>query len=86
MRRFNAADHPVAFHKQEFGKPPKKIAAAHGPAPDLEDAFDIDDDEAAVEEEKEQLSDVDDIGKDKLIKQAKAKSAPKPKAATKAKK
>ncbi|EJD42440.1 DNA replication factor C, large subunit [Auricularia subglabra TFB-10046 SS5] len=40
-KKYNANDHPVAFHKQEFGKAPKKIAAAHGPAPDLEDAFDV---------------------------------------------
>jgi len=39
--RYNSGDHPIAFHKQEFGKPPKKISAAEGPAPDIEDAFDV---------------------------------------------
>lgn len=39
--RYNSRDHPVAFHKAEaLGKVPKKIAAA-GPAPDLEEAFDV---------------------------------------------
>ncbi|KZV87272.1 DNA replication factor C, large subunit [Exidia glandulosa HHB12029] len=84
-KAYNGSDHPVAFHKQDFGKAPKKIAAAHGPAPDLEDVFDVDDDEAAVQEEKEQVSDDDDVGKDKLIKQSKVKGAAKAKA-TKAKK
>lgn len=40
-RRYNANEHPIAFHKAvELGKAPKKIAAA-GPAPDLEEAFDV---------------------------------------------
>ena len=38
--RYNATDHPVAFHKaQDFGKAPKKIA--NDAAPDLEDVFDV---------------------------------------------
>lgn len=41
VHRYNSRDHPVAFHKAELlGKAPKKIAAA-GPAPDLEEAFDV---------------------------------------------
>ena len=40
-RRYNTREHPVAFHKAEaLGKAPKKLAAA-GPAPDLEEAFDV---------------------------------------------
>ena len=38
--RYNSTEHPIAFHKaQEFGKMPKKLAG--GPAPDLEDVFDV---------------------------------------------
>lgn len=41
LRRYNAQDHPIAFHKaQDLGKVPKKIAAA-GPAPDLEEAYEV---------------------------------------------
>ncbi|EKM58972.1 uncharacterized protein PHACADRAFT_157248 [Phanerochaete carnosa HHB-10118-sp] len=37
-RKYNAADHPIAFHKAtDLGKVPKKLAA-QGPAPDLEEA------------------------------------------------
>lgn len=33
-------DHPIAFHKAtDLGKAPKKLAG--GPAPDLEDVFDV---------------------------------------------
>ena len=39
-RRYYAGEHPVPFHKaQEFGKAPKKLSG--GPAPDLEDVFDV---------------------------------------------
>ena len=38
--RYNSMEHPVPFHKaQELGKPTKKLAG--GPAPDLEDVFDV---------------------------------------------
>ena len=40
MFRYNSTEHPVPFHKaQELGKPTKKLAG--GPAPDLEDVFDV---------------------------------------------
>ena len=40
-KKYNSRDHPIAFHKAEaLGKAPKKLAAA-GPAPDLEEAFDV---------------------------------------------
>ncbi|KAL5512207.1 hypothetical protein ACEPAG_3492 [Sanghuangporus baumii] len=66
-RKYNSTEHPVPFHKaQEFGKVPKKIVAE--PAPDLEEAFDLDDD---VDEEPEQKDEEDeDISKDSLIKTA----------------
>jgi replication factor C subunit 1 len=39
-RKYNTRDHPIPFHKaQDLGKVPKKLAA--GPAPDLEEAFDV---------------------------------------------
>lgn len=39
-RKYNARDHPIPFHKaQDLGKAPKKLAG--GPAPDLEEAFDV---------------------------------------------
>lgn len=39
-RRYNSQDHPIPFHKaQDLGKVPKKLAG--GPAPDLEEAFDV---------------------------------------------
>jgi hypothetical protein len=41
FRRYNSKDHPIAFHKAvDLGRAPKKIAAA-GPAPDLEEAFEV---------------------------------------------
>ncbi|KAL7281894.1 hypothetical protein ACG7TL_003360 [Trametes sanguinea] len=72
-KKYNARDHPVAFHKaQDLGKVPKKLAAA-GPAPDLEEAFDVDDE--IVEEEEEEKGDASDEAPehDSLIKVAKQK-------------
>ncbi|RDX48557.1 DNA replication factor C, large subunit [Lentinus brumalis] len=70
-KKYNSRDHPVAFHKAEaLGKAPKKIAAA-GPAPDLEEAFDVDD-EVPDEEEKEEAD--DNIENDSLIKASKGKA------------
>jgi hypothetical protein len=41
MCRYNAKEHPIPFHKAaDLGKAPKKLAGA-GPAPDLEDAFEV---------------------------------------------
>jgi replication factor C subunit 1 len=40
-RKYNQAEHPIPFYKaQELGKAPKKIANA-GPAPDIEDAYEV---------------------------------------------
>lgn len=39
--RYNAKEHPIAFHKaDDLGKAPKKLAAS-GPAPDLEEAYEV---------------------------------------------
>ncbi|KAI0709836.1 DNA replication factor C, large subunit [Earliella scabrosa] len=73
-KKYNSRDHPVAFHKAEaLGKAPKKISAA-GPAPDLEEAFDVDDDVPEAEEEKEEVD--DDPEHDSLIKPSKPKGKP----------
>ncbi|OSD01923.1 DNA replication factor C, large subunit [Trametes coccinea BRFM310] len=72
-KKYNVRDHPVAFHKaQDLGKVPKKLASA-GPAPDLEEAFDVDDE--IVEEEEEEKGDASDEAPehDSLIKVAKQK-------------
>lgn len=40
--RYNASDHPIAFHRgQDLSGGPKKIVA--GAAPDIEDAFVVSD-------------------------------------------
>ncbi|KAI0640589.1 DNA replication factor C, large subunit [Trametes meyenii] len=71
-KKYNSRDHPIAFHKAEaLGKAPKKLAAA-GPAPDLEEAFDVDDEIADDEDEKNDASD-DSPENDSLIKAPKAK-------------
>ena len=87
----------MAFHKGSVFSKPKKIAAAHGPAPDLEDAFDVRrfvdsmncshatqlEDEDIEEEEADAQDEVDDdVDKDNLIVQkGKAKQAAKSKTA-----
>ena len=39
-KKYNSRDHPIPFHKaQDLGKVPKKLPG--GPAPDLEEAFDV---------------------------------------------
>ncbi|EJF60036.1 DNA replication factor C, large subunit [Dichomitus squalens LYAD-421 SS1] len=86
-RKYNSRDHPVAFHKAEaLGKAPKKLAAA-GPAPDLEEAFDVDDEVPEAEEDEKQETD-DDPERDSLIKAPKKgkAAAGKGKAPAKAKK
>lgn len=75
--RYNATEHPIAFHKaHDLGKAPKKLAA--GPAPDIEDAFEMEDDVADSDDEKPS-KDVDDIKGDKLIQAPKKKKVAKPK-------
>ncbi|KAG8986678.1 hypothetical protein FRB90_003852 [Tulasnella sp. 427] len=71
-RKYNTTDHPVAFHKATlFGTKAKTIAA--GPAPDVEDAYDVEDETLAVEAEENDDEDNEDISKDKLIKESKPK-------------
>ncbi|KAF7433765.1 hypothetical protein PC9H_005730 [Pleurotus ostreatus] len=76
-RKYNAAEHPIPFHKAfDLGKVPKKLAAS-GPAPDIEDAFDLDDEVAEASDDDKEDKSADDITKDKLVKVAKKKkSAP----------
>ncbi|KAG8963841.1 hypothetical protein FRC03_002525, partial [Tulasnella sp. 419] len=70
-KRYNLTDHPVAFHKATIFGNVKR--GAGGLAPDLEDVFDVDEEEEEVKDE----GDEEDLSKDKLIKQAKKKAAPK---------
>ncbi|KAI0254199.1 replication factor RFC1 C terminal domain-containing protein [Lactifluus subvellereus] len=70
-RKYNARDHPIPFHKaQDLGKAPKKLAG--GPAPDLEEAFDVDDAVEDADDEKKG-DDPDDIKHDRLIQEASGK-------------
>jgi len=72
-RKYNARDHPIPFHKaQDLGKVPKKLPG--GPAPDLEEAFDMDDAVDDADDEKK-ADDPDDIKHDRLIQQASGKKA-----------
>ncbi|KAI6117459.1 replication factor RFC1 C terminal domain-containing protein [Pisolithus croceorrhizus] len=66
-KRYNAGEHPIAFHKAvDLGKVPKKITG--GTVPDLEEAFELDDELADVSDEETKKSSEDqDIGSDKLI-------------------
>ncbi|KAG9048251.1 hypothetical protein FS837_000387 [Tulasnella sp. UAMH 9824] len=73
-RKYNSSDHPVAFHKATlFGTKAKAIAA--GPAPDVEDAYDVEDESLAVEADENDDEENEDISKDKLIKESKPKKA-----------
>ncbi|KAH9963263.1 DNA replication factor C large subunit [Russula dissimulans] len=86
-RKYNTRDHPIPFHKaQDLGRVPKKIAG--GPAPDLEEAFDVDDVVDDPDDEKK-VDDADDIKHDSLIQEAgagKKATATKGKGAAKGKK
>ncbi|KAJ2936442.1 hypothetical protein H1R20_g652, partial [Candolleomyces eurysporus] len=75
-RKYNAAEHPIPFHKAtDLGKAPKKLAGG-GPAPDIEDAFEVDDaPDDADDEAKNKDDDAEDVTKDSLIKMAKKKKA-----------
>ncbi|KII83418.1 hypothetical protein PLICRDRAFT_148179 [Plicaturopsis crispa FD-325 SS-3] len=81
-KKYNAQEHPIPFYKAEdLGKAPKKLAG--GPAPDLEDAFDVEEDVGDASDDEKASKKADDISNDKLIKAAKKK---KPAAAKKVKK
>ncbi|KAI6149861.1 replication factor RFC1 C terminal domain-containing protein [Pisolithus tinctorius] len=66
-KRYNAGEHPIAFHKAvDLGKAAKKISG--GAVPDLEEAFEMDDEPAdASDEETKKPSEDQDVGDDKLI-------------------
>ncbi|CAL1702003.1 unnamed protein product [Somion occarium] len=87
-RKYNAKEHPIAFHKAEdLGKAAKKIAAP-GPAPDLEEAVEVDEELEEASEESPKGDD-DDLSTDSLIKAPKkiqVAGGPKGKAKAKAKK
>ncbi|KAH8105438.1 DNA replication factor C large subunit [Cristinia sonorae] len=81
-RKYNSQSHPIAFHKAtDLGKLPQKLAGA--PAPDLEEAYDVDEEE---EEAPKKVIDEDDVTQDSMIKAAKkggaaakgSKAKPKP--------
>ncbi|KAG7089509.1 hypothetical protein E1B28_011187 [Marasmius oreades] len=67
-RKYNSMEHPIAFHKAQDFKAPKKLVADQ--TPDLEEAFDVDEVPEVSEEEK----DTDDVAKDKLIQTSKKKA------------
>ncbi|KAH7916645.1 replication factor RFC1 C terminal domain-containing protein [Hygrophoropsis aurantiaca] len=70
-KKYNASEHPIPFHKaQDLGKAPKKLAG--GPAPDLEEAFDLDEEVPDVSDDEKKPTD-DDLSGDKLIVKPKKK-------------
>ncbi|VDC01871.1 unnamed protein product [Peniophora sp. CBMAI 1063] len=85
-KKYNAREHPIPFHRaQDLGKAPKKIADA-GPAPDLEEAYDVDE-EVPDDDEDKKDADPDDVAFDSLVKdKSKKKAEAAAKAATKEKK
>lgn len=83
-KKYNSRDHPVPFHKgQDLGKLPKKLAAE--PAPDLEEAYD-NDDEIPDDDDDDKKKPLDELASDKLIKTRKPKASTAAKPSTKAKK
>ncbi|KAG6826349.1 hypothetical protein H0H92_000232 [Tricholoma furcatifolium] len=71
-RKYNSSEHPIPFHKgQDIGKP-KKLPG--GPLPDLEEAYDFDDDVVEDNSDTEDKAKPDDISGDKLIQTSKKKT------------
>jgi len=71
-KKYNASDHPIPFHKaQDLGKAPKKLGG--GPAPDIEDAYDLADEAPEPASDDDKKKSPDDVSNDKLIKAKKAK-------------
>ncbi|KAJ8591861.1 DNA replication factor C, large subunit [Rhizopogon salebrosus TDB-379] len=55
-KKYNSMDHPIPFHKAtDLGKVPKKLGG--GPAPDLEDVFDLDDEVDISDDENKKVKD-----------------------------
>ncbi|GJN92543.1 hypothetical protein Rhopal_005573-T1 [Rhodotorula paludigena] len=74
-RRYNAADHPIAYYKPEPGRAKAKKLAPAGDAPDLEEAF-VDEDLAEADADDDDGANSDassDPGKDRMIKAKKPK-------------
>jgi replication factor C subunit 1 len=69
--RYNAVEHPIPFHKATDLSKIKKLASQN--APDLEDAYEVDE-EIPPSDEEQDVED-DDISKDKLFKTKKGKAA-----------
>lgn len=72
-RKYNSSEHPIAYHKGDnLGKVPKRLGTV-GEKPDLEDAFDMDDDVAVSDDEdsKKGKGSGSDVENDKFIKAAK---------------
>ncbi|KAG1724915.1 replication factor RFC1 C terminal domain-containing protein [Suillus lakei] len=73
-KKYNSTDHPIPFHKaMDLGKVPKRLSG--GPAPDLEDVFDLDDEVVDVsDDEKKKIKDEDEVAADKLFQASKPKA------------
>ncbi|TXT05015.1 hypothetical protein VHUM_03835 [Vanrija humicola] len=73
-RAYNKADHPIAFHKGDMFAASKKKITNDGPAPDNDEVFEEDEAPPADDDEDAGADDdVNDLGKDKLIKAVKPK-------------
>ncbi|KAJ6583168.1 hypothetical protein B0H10DRAFT_2097712 [Mycena sp. CBHHK59/15] len=76
-KKYNSSEHPIPFYKaSDLGKVPRKLGG--GPAPDIEDVFDMDEAVEDVSEDEKASKGSDDISKDKLINAPKKKPAKKP--------
>ncbi|KAG2153508.1 purine nucleotide binding protein [Suillus bovinus] len=73
-KKYNSTEHPIPFHKAtDLGKVPKKLSG--GPAPDLEDVFDLDDEVVDVsDDEKKKVKDEDEVAADKLFQASKPRT------------
>ncbi|KAG2121607.1 replication factor RFC1 C terminal domain-containing protein [Suillus clintonianus] len=72
-KKYNSTDHPIPFHKAtDLGKVPKKLAG--GPAPDLEDVFDLDDEVVDASDDEKKVKDEDEVAADKLFQASKPKT------------
>lgn len=80
--RYNARSHPLPFMKASNVIAPAKTTKE---APDLEEAFEEEDDGEVIPEPKNEEDEDLDLSKDKFIKKPKAKKAPAKKAAPKKK-
>lgn len=76
-RRYNKGSHPIPFHKaSDLGPKAQKKIAGDAPAPDLEEAFEVEEDVVSEDGGDDDDSENGDLSKDKLIKN-KAKPAAK---------